>query len=114
MRKSALFVLVFIVALSAFSIGVGLSYNYQLFAGDDSETVSETRADDKDKDKEKEEEVKDFKVKGVHYKVKADGEVEVDDKGTDTTVIASAEVHALSTPFCEIAFARGVNVPGSV
>ena len=87
MRKSALFVLVFIMALSAFSIGVGLSYNYQFFAGDDSETVSGTRADDKDKDKEKEEEVKDFKVKGVHYRVKADGEVEVDDKGTDTTVI---------------------------
>ena len=87
MRKSALFVLVFIMALSAFSIGVGLSYENNLFADDDTETVGSTRADGDGKDKEKEEEVKDFTVKAVHYKVKAEGEVEVDDHGTDTTVI---------------------------
>ena len=87
MRKSALFVLVFIMALSAFSIGVGLSYENNLFADDDTETVGSTRADGDGKDKEKEEEVKDFTVKAVHYKVKAEGEVEVDDRGTDTTVI---------------------------
>ena len=62
MRKSALLVLVFIMALSAFSIGAG-----------DSESENE--------------EVKEFIVKAVHYVVTAEGEVEVDDYGTDTTTI---------------------------
>ena len=62
MRKSALLVLVFIMALSAFSIGAG-----------DSESESE--------------EVKEFIVKAVHYVVTAEDEVEVDDYGTDTTTI---------------------------
>ena len=64
MRKSALLVLVFIMALSAYSIDA-----------DDSESESE------------EEEVKEFIVKAVHYVVTADDEVEVDDYGTDTTTI---------------------------
>ena len=63
MRKSALLVLVFIMALSAYSIDA-----------DDSESESE-------------EEVKEFIVKAVHYVVTADDEVEVDDYGTDTTTI---------------------------
>ena len=62
MRKSALLVLVFIMALSAFSIGAG-----------DSELENE--------------EVKEFVVKAVHYVVTAEDEVEVDDYGTDTTTI---------------------------
>ena len=62
MRKSALLVLVFIMALSAFSISAG-----------DSESENE--------------EVKEFIVKAVHYVVTAEGEVEVDDYGTDTTTI---------------------------
>ena len=63
MRKSALLMLVFIMALSAYSIDA-----------DDSESESE-------------EEVKEFIVKAVHYVVTADDEVEVDDYGTDTTTI---------------------------
>lgn len=63
MRKSALLVLVFIMALSAYSIDA-----------DDSESESK-------------EEVKEFIVKAVHYVVTASDEVEVDDYGTDTTTI---------------------------
>ena len=78
MRKSALLVLVFIMTLSAFSIGVGLSYGHTR-SDDGTEEVSDSE--------DEEEEVKEFFVKAVHYVVTAEGEVEVDDYGTDTTTI---------------------------
>lgn len=76
MRRSSLFVLVFIMALSAFSYGVALS-------NDDNTSGSETVIDGE----EEEEEVEDFIVKAVHYHVIGEDSVEVDDYGTDTTVV---------------------------
>ena len=89
MRKSALFVLVFIMTLSAFSIGGSLSYNNVLLADDDTEeTVGDSESEGEGEgEEEEEEEVTDFIVKAIHYQVTAEDEVEVDDYGTDTTVI---------------------------
>ena len=39
MRRTSLFVLVFIMALSAFSLGVGLSYDANPFADDDTDVT---------------------------------------------------------------------------
>ena len=48
MRRTSLFVLVFIMALSAFSLGVGLSYDANPFADDDTETVEGTETEVKE------------------------------------------------------------------
>ena len=83
MRKSALLVLVFIMTLSTFSYGVDVSNDDNI---SDSETV-----DDGEKNESSEEEVKSFIVKAVHYHIIGKDSVEVDDFGTDTTVIAIPE-----------------------
>ena len=71
MRRSSLFVLVFIMALSAFSVGVGISYAAAPFLDDETEAVEGA-------EEEEEEAVENFTADDVMYHVTEEGVVEVD------------------------------------
>ena len=95
MRRTSLFVLVFIMALSAFSLGVGLSYDANPFADDDTETVEGTDTDGEGEgegegeEEEEKEPVERFTVEGVMYHVTEEGVVEVEgvEEGATSIVI---------------------------
>ena len=93
MRRSSLFVLVFIMALSAFSIGVGLSYEANPFADDDTETVggSDTEGEGEGEGEEEVEPVERFTVEGVQYHVTEEGVVEVEGVESSATSIVIPE-----------------------
>ena len=81
MRRSSLFVLVFIMALSAFSVGVGFSYAANPFIDDETETV--------EGEGEEAEVVENFTVDNVKYHVTDEGVVEVEgaeDGATSITI----------------------------
>lgn len=88
MRRTSLFVLVFIMALSAFSLGVGLSYDANPFADDDTETV-----EGEGEEEEEVEPVERFTVEGVQYHVTEEGVVEVEGlEATATNIVIPNEV----------------------
>lgn len=74
MRRSSLFVLVFIMALSAFSVGVGISYAAAPFLDDETEAVEGEEGEEE----EEEEAVENFTVDDVMYHVTEEGVVEVE------------------------------------
>ena len=89
MRRTSLFVLVFIMALSAFSLGVGLSYDAPPFADDDTETVdgTDTEGEGESEEEEEVEPIERFTVEGVQYHVTEEDVVEVEGVEADATSI---------------------------
>ena len=122
MRKSALFVLVFMLTLSAFSIGVGLSYGYTR-ADDDTEEVGDSESEGEEE--EEKEPVEFFTVDHVVYHVTEEGIVEIQgtEEGAANIVIPEEVTYEEETyqvtAIAENAFAQNraleaVVIPGSV
>ena len=130
MRRTSLFVLGFIMALSAFSLGIGLSYEANPFANDDTEVVDGTDPEGEGEGEEGEgeeevEPVERFTAEGVMYHVTEEGIVEVEgvEEGVSCIVIPKEVTYEETTykvtAFAENAFSgnwtlTSVSIAGSV
>ena len=113
MRRSSLFVLALIKALSSFSLGVSLSYDANPFADDETEVAEGTEEEGEEEEKEP---VENFTVEGVMYHVTAEDVVEVEGAEADATSIVIPkeveyeEVTYKVTTIIEKAFSKNVTL----
>lgn len=123
MRRSSLFVLVFIMTLSAFSIGAGLSYDANPFADDETGIVEGSDTEGEEGEEEAEP-VENFTVDNVMYHVTDDGVVEVEGLEAAAIIVIPKEVIYEEvtykvTAIVENAFAQtltltSISIPGSI
>ena len=125
MRRSSLFVLVFIMALSAFSIGVGMSYDANPFADDETEAVEGSDSEGEEGEGEEEEEpVENFAVDNIMYHVTEEGVVEVEGLETATNIVIPKEViyeevtyqvkSIVENAFTQNKTLSSISIPGSI